>query len=178
MHENYIEENPWHNKAKEKPIFSLGAPLPHQVRGPGKSKLRKGDTSRENLAEQGELGRVESAAVRAQSLTRDDQEKRSRRTAAGVSHGGKTNDAGQPVFDYIPSRTAEPTAPGPDTEPDFKIDSEPLGRRQRSEMDPDGKNHDHYRNRWTKIRARYPEPLAEFLAVSFSLFPFASSAPI
>ncbi|KAI1408979.1 aquaporin-like protein [Hypoxylon sp. FL1857] len=184
--EDYYKENPWYGQTKKKPIFSLGKPLPRKVRWGKKSahaSTKPVPKSPEELAELGEvdLNNVSSLSNVEKQDTTASQASRVRRTAAGVSHGDKYNDAGQPVFDYQPGEddTArrERTNDTHDTNKsrrednrNYGIDSEPLGRREHEEVEQGDRNPDDFRNWWARIRAKHPEPLAEFLATGIAVF--------
>ncbi|KAI0473692.1 aquaporin-like protein [Xylariaceae sp. FL0804] len=194
----YQETNPWYGKQDKQPVFSLGRPLPRTVRGwvedskptaqfqndgPGRSK--------EQLAERGELDDYTGQQQQQQQPpATTTQSEGQRRTANGVSHGERRNDAGQPVFDYIPSRADENAssrqqqqqreAPHHDQSrgqgrdddegPSYGIDSEPLGKREHDEVEQGNVSPDEVRNWWARLRARHPEPLAEFLATCVAIF--------
>ncbi|OTA82929.1 hypothetical protein M434DRAFT_188749 [Hypoxylon sp. CO27-5] len=182
---DYYEENPWYGQDKKKPIFSLGKPLPHKVRWakkPADLPTRDPPKSSEDLAERGEVdpNNVSPLSNVETRETTASQASRARRTAAGVSHSGRRNDADQPVFEYIPEQDKpdyrrERTTDTHDTDKsdeednhNFGIDSEPLGQREREEVEKGDRDPDEFRNWWARIRAKHPEPLAEFLAVCFS----------
>ncbi|KAI8626727.1 aquaporin-like protein [Xylariaceae sp. FL1651] len=176
--EDYYESNPWHGQAGQKLVFSLGGPFPRTVRWnktrkPSKNPPRAAK-SKEELAELGEMPSEESLSPEIENY--DTQRSKPRRTAGGVSHGDKYNDAGQPVFDYVPSndvrrQSTTQTNNTRDKEdgPDFGIDSEPLGQREHEEVE-DNVDPNIYRNWWARVRVKHPEPLAEFLATFVAVF--------
>ena len=204
--EDYYDQNPWYGQAKEKPLFSLGKPLPHMVRrkrGIPKKTVQGGDEEQGDLKVQQEIpesgianneGDVDAASPAARRLStrttqsrtpqiaspRGVQHQQSQTTAAGVAHSQKRNDAGQPVFDYVPSKTDhdEQTSEGPptsrtadlNTDPSYKIDGEPLGQQEQSEVEEGFKDPDEMRNWWARFRAKHPELLAEFLATGVANF--------
>jgi len=47
----------------------------------------------------------------------------------------------------------------------FALDAEPIGHREREEVEEGFRDPDELRNWWASFRARHPELLAEFLAV-------------
>jgi aquaglyceroporin related protein len=141
------------------------------VRKPAANDANK---SKEELAELGEVLSENSLSPEPKSQDVQGQ----RRTAGGVSHGDRFNDVGQPVFDYQPSNEgwgndSRNTNNPENTEdgPDFGIDSEPLGKQEHEEVEEEDADPNEYRNWWARIRAKHPEPLAEFLAV-WSRFAF------
>lgn len=175
--EEYFERNPWHNQGKKKPVFSLGGTLPRVVRGPRKPKQTQ-TRANEDLAERGEVdGETGEPQPAHRSQTHESsQDPPATHTAAGTAHNDKRNYAGQPVFDYTPGQpdshqpqdqTQEQTPTDSDDggSPDYKIDGEPLGKREADEVEED-EDPNEYRNWWARMRAKHPEPLAEFLAVS------------
>lgn len=212
--DDYYAQNPWYGESQGKPVFSLGKPLPHVVRRRGKTRGNTGPIKRDeeqglgidgiaeprDLYNEGDvdnhlsgvptrtrsrqLGRAQTQAGDLPSL---DGQRRHNATAAGVAHGSKRNEAGQPVFDYIPgeaervegemdrpatrqsSDTYRPTK-GPSHQPDFKIDGEPLGQPEHPAVEEGLVDPDEMRNWWARIRARHPEPLAEFLATGMAIF--------
>ena len=212
---DYYTQNPWYGETQEKPVFSLGKPLPHVVRRRGQSKLNKrpapkdeeqGISSGETLAEpqdrnnEGDVdndlssipsgtpnrrsGRTQTQASDLPSL---DGHRRPNVTAAGVAHGPKRNDAGQPVFDYQPGgaertdrgmdraetrKSSEPQRPARQSshQPSFKIDGEPLGQPEHPAVEEGIVDPDEMRNWWARFRAKHPEPLAEFLATGVAIF--------
>jgi hypothetical protein len=48
----------------------------------------------------------------------------------------------------------------------FAVDAEPLGHKERPGVEKGEQDPNELRNWWARLRARYPEPLEEFLAVS------------
>ena len=176
----YFSENPWYGLSKKKPVFSLARPLPHTLRRsarPGKGDIEnQGDAFG---ADREDLSGVPLPFVPERLSRSSNRHIEQRMTASGAAHSGKRNDAGQPVFTYLPR---ESTCPNDEydtldrneikesnREPQYGIDSEPLGRREDTEVEDGEKNPDELRNWWARVRARHPEPLAEFLAVSRSL---------
>ncbi|KAH9906520.1 aquaporin-like protein [Xylariomycetidae sp. FL2044] len=186
--EGYYQENPWHNQENKKPIFSLGRPLPRKVRWNDprehqETPPRPRHKSQEDLAEKGEVDSDNTATpgVGMEEMVAREQRDSARRTAEGVSHGDRVNDAGQPVFDYMPDPTSHENSRQDNSNtnhnsnkqqdgPDFGIDSEPLGQRENDEVEEYNKNPDDYRNWWARVRAKHPEPLAEFLATTVAVF--------
>ncbi|KAK9781172.1 hypothetical protein SCAR479_04993 [Seiridium cardinale] len=166
--EEYIDQNPWHFQAKNKPVFSLGGPLPRVVRGPRKQKHKKDP---DELAERGELEADKSEAELVRSRASRDTGNEATHTASGTAHNDKRNGAGQPVFDYVPGDAGARNHPDTDTtSPEFKIDGEPLGKREDDRMMDEDRDPNEFRNWWARIRAKHPEPLAEFLATGVAIF--------
>ncbi|XXH05606.1 Peroxisomal membrane protein PAS20 [Hypoxylon texense] len=182
---DYYEANPWHGQSKNKPVFSLGKPLPRVTRwpkGPGNVVTTKPPViSPEDLAELGEAASNtdNTDAEKVVSRTQSGSPKK-RRTAAGISHGDRRNDAGQPVFEYQPrddsatrrERTNDTnnTKKSNRDNPNFGIDSEPIGQREHDDVEEGEKDPNELRNWWARVRAKHPEPLAEFLATGIAVF--------
>ncbi|KAF5552077.1 channel protein [Fusarium phyllophilum] len=195
--EGYYEENPWFGEAGKKPIFSLGKPLPHRVRRKVVKPIRPDGKVDEEMAivkedsedtPAGYASRTTSGQpyrmhTQTSIASRDMQNQQSRTTAAGVAHNEKRNDAGQPVFDYVPGEATPAATPShrdpasrvashqqSNNQPDYKIDSEPLGQQEKPEVEAGETDPNEMRNWWARIRAKHPEPLAEFLATSVAIF--------
>ncbi|KAL6849476.1 hypothetical protein ACO1O0_009016 [Amphichorda felina] len=202
--EDYYDQNPWYGETKEKPLFSLGKPLPHVVRcrreKPNKT-IQGGDEEQGNLGthqipeesvadDEGDIDAASPAARKLPARTTQSQtpqitsphevqRQQSQMTAAGVAHSQKRNDAGQPVFDYVPSKAEQDEQPTERStsrtaelgdEPSHKIDGEPLGQQEQSEVEDGFKDPDELRNWWARFRAKHPELLAEFLATGVANF--------
>ncbi|KAI0966463.1 aquaporin-like protein [Xylaria arbuscula] len=180
---DYRQVNPWHDQEQNKPVFSLGKPLPRMVRWDTPESRGNEATSNNDLAELGEVPSEETL----QSEDEANDEKRGnrhRQTAAGVTQGGRFNGAGQPVHEYIPSNDkAEGQVDSEIGEqepksPNFGLDSEPLGKEEADGAEKPGSDPDDYRNWWARIRAKHPEPLAEFLATFEAAFLGLASSPV
>ncbi|KAF5021107.1 hypothetical protein F66182_6866 [Fusarium sp. NRRL 66182] len=183
--EGYYDENPWFGEASKKPIFSLGKPLPHRVRRKVFKPVKPDGNVDEEMGELVKEEVVKDLPSRYISRTASGQlyrvQTQSRQTAAGLAHSEKRNDAGQPVFDYVPGETpgtcchdaaARKTnshQKNASSQPDYKIDSEPLGREEKPSVEAGERDPDELRNWWARLRARHPEPLAEFLATAVAI---------
>ncbi|CAJ2500338.1 Uu.00g031910.m01.CDS01 [Anthostomella pinea] len=150
--------------------------------------------SKEDLAELGEVDSDDAISpdLEKQATTQSRQPEAARHTTDGTSHGDKFNDVGQPVFNYMPGGSntnvsaamsrrgtneshARQTKNKTDEEgegekPDYGIDSEPLGQREADAVEQTDRDPDEFRNWWARLRARHPEPLAEFLATGVAVF--------
>lgn len=200
--EDYYKENPWYGRAKSKPVFSLGHPLPHTSRGKkkkkgktqkGNSDLEKGQPEAKNEYPYKKRVRIadetdaplehhdgdNAEARKVHSSKRGDADQLVRdSTAAGKAHSSKRNDAGQPVYDYVPQESDsqsreddwETDGDGYEEGKKYKVDGEPVGQRENDEAEEGEVDPDELRNWWARLRAKYPEPLAEFLAVSLTNF--------
>ncbi|RYO96729.1 hypothetical protein DL764_007415 [Monosporascus ibericus] len=181
--DDYYAENPWYGQAKTKPIFSLGRPLPRISRRAKKPQKAEAEIP-EDLAEagQGGLEPVESRNIRKQRTKSSTKSGKCRMTNAGAAHNQKRNDGGQPIFDYVPYDNSDGDGEGYEdvsedeadddrhNKPKFGIDSEPLGKREDDKAEEGKQNPDELRNWWARIRAKHPEPLAEFLATGVAVF--------
>ncbi|KAG9255432.1 aquaporin-like protein [Emericellopsis atlantica] len=208
--EAYYEDNPWYDAPARKPVFSLGKPLPHVVRR-RRRRVKHASPKDRGDEEQGQLiedvpevdvpeGDVDDDA--STMYSRRDRQSQSRlgddtldnripqsSTIGGVAHSNKRNEAGLPVFEYVPGparRTDSGLAPqqsrnsmqqpervqsgASKSAPSFKIDGEPIGHHEHPEVERGEKSPDELRNWWARVRARHPEPLAEFLATGMALF--------
>ncbi|KAI0515063.1 aquaporin-like protein [Xylaria bambusicola] len=171
----YYDVNPWYNQKKAKPNFSLGQPLPRMVRWDKSTSHEDGVKPNDDLAELGGVSSGQTSESGSEASLRK-KGKHHRQTPAGVTLGGRFNDAGQPVHEYIPSNNQLETQADSGAEkqkidgPDFGIDSEPLGKREKDEAEKPNSNLDDYRNWWARFRAKHPEPLAEFLATFAAVF--------
>lgn len=177
----YYELNPWYSQPRTKPLFSLGRPLPHVVRWEKKPTVAPVAKAPEELAERGEIGGEASSNVEKQESGAGSRSSGARRTAAGVSHGDRYNDAGQPVFEYQPGeedatrreRTNETHDTNKGSREDLRnygIDSEPLGPREHEDVKQSDEDPNESLNWWARLRAKHPEPFAEFLAVCSAPF--------
>ncbi|KAI0015228.1 aquaporin-like protein [Xylariomycetidae sp. FL0641] len=167
--DDYRQANPWYGKKETKPLFSLGRPLPRTVR------WNKPQPGQDHAA----LGSVRSRDPEDLEKQPTAESQRPRYTADGTAHGDRVNDLGQPVFDYMPTRTntrgsqasrSTGGGGGGGDEPSFGIDSEPLGQQESDEVEQGGADPNQLRNWWARIRAKHPEPLAEFLATAMAVF--------
>ncbi|KAI0837528.1 aquaporin-like protein [Hypoxylon sp. FL0890] len=181
--EDYYKLNPWYGQAKKKPVFSLGKPLPRKVRWvkrPAGVPTKLASKSPEELAELGEFGLKNTSSLSniEKQQTTASQASRARRTAAGTGHSNRRNDVGQPVFDYQPGednptrreRTDDTNTGRKEDNRNYGIDSEPLGQREHDEVEQGDRDPDELRNWWARMRAKHPEPLAEFLATGIAVF--------
>lgn len=192
--EDYYDLNPWYNEPERKPIFSLGKPMPHTCRSFQRKKKKQ--PKRESDLEKGKGHRVcdaynegtlkeKSASTRGSTRGGRTPSKRTN-TGHGQQASKKHNEAGQPVYDYQPGeRDHRPSGysdregggnwehEGAGHEGDgweegekYKVDGEPIGQTEDDEAEKGEKSPDEVRNWWARLRAKYPEPLAEFLCVS------------
>lgn len=146
--DDYYEGNPWYGQARDKPVYSLGKPLPHRMRGSsGKKKDKKQKKSKRNrddasAAEEGQAGQQQSSG-------HNDNDDGGQQKKEKDNHQNREDRGGLEPGDK------------------YKVDGEPMGDTE-DKLARDGKKDPNdLRNWWARFRAKYPEPLAEFLAVSF-----------
>ncbi|KAI2604685.1 aquaporin-like protein [Hypoxylon sp. NC1633] len=186
--EEYKKSNPWYGRTSKKPVYSLGKPLPRTVRWSGKkadAPIITGAPTKspEDLAELGEVesNATGSADVARQTSAAESEHSKARRTAAGAAHNARRNDVGQPVFEYLPgddklarrertNETHDTIKSNKEIAHAYGIDSEPLGQREDEDVEQGDKDPDEMRNWWARVRAKHPEPLAEFLATGIAVF--------
>ncbi|KAF3761372.1 hypothetical protein M406DRAFT_229669, partial [Cryphonectria parasitica EP155] len=131
----YREQNPWHDQPKDRPLFSLGEPLP-RIASQRKHNQEK---------TQGELdseGSDETLSEPPQKTTTQSQRRQL----------GEQDE-------------------GTDMARRFQIDADTVGGQREGDAVEDGRvDPNAMRNKWARIRAKYPEPLAEFLCTAMSVF--------
>lgn len=161
--EKYQEKNPWHGKLKEKPVFSLGEPLPRKVRRGRQAKAedhQQQQQEEEEDVEQGLRRRPTTSGGLQQPQPQgttdadqsDDTLQETRRTATASTH-----------------RTEQDQ--GTDMARKFQIDADRIGGQREDAAVEDGEvDPNTMRNYWARLRAKYPEPLAEFFCTGMSVF--------
>lgn len=98
-------------------------------------------------------------------------------SGAGTEQTARRSDSGQAIYDHqpwdvdfrVPNLTTQgdgEKAPGYEDGSKYKVGGEPVGQREDDEAEDGRKDPDDLRNWWARLRAKYPEPLAEFAAVS------------
>lgn len=132
---------------RDKPVFSLGEPLPHTVRRPKASKNDDEDV------EQG-LRRRPTKDVATDS---DDtlQEARPQKSSERPQQQQQQGDQEE----------------GTETAKKFQIDADTHGGQREKDAVEDGRTDPNsMRNWWARFRAKYPELMAEFLCTAMSVF--------
>lgn len=153
---DYAERNPWNEKSKEKPVFSLGEPLPRTVR-----QRRHAEAVAKQEQEDVEQGLRRPP-------TKDDQDDATPATDE-TDETDETLQEARPT----PSRTSHKGEQdqGTDMAHKFQVDADRIGGKRDGEAVEQGKvDPNAMRNNWARIRAKYPEPLAEFLCTAMSVF--------
>ncbi|KAK6832892.1 hypothetical protein PG987_007586 [Apiospora arundinis] len=162
--DDYYEGNPWYGQPRDKPVYSLGKPLPHTMRGSGKKdKKKKNNKDEVSAAEEGQAhaknkNMQQSSGGDGHFEEEGRQPPNKNQQQSGGSKSDKDNhqdreDRGglEPGYKY-------------------KVDGEPMGESEDKLAREGKKDPDDLRNWWARFRAKYPEPLAEFLATGMSIF--------
>ncbi|KAK8036746.1 hypothetical protein PG994_015243 [Apiospora phragmitis] len=174
--QSYYEGNPWYDQPKDKPVYSLGKTLPHTMRSSGQKK---------DMEEQSKNKDETSAAEEGQG---DPKNKNMEQSSGGDCHfdekgqqgpyknqrqsSGNNNDNGGDSRNENDNH--QDREDRGDIEPGnkYKADKDPMGGESEDKLARDGKkNPSDLRNWWARFRAKYPEPLAEFLDTGMSIFP-------
>ncbi|KAK8032562.1 hypothetical protein PG990_002296 [Apiospora arundinis] len=138
---DYYEGNPWYEQPRDKPVYSLGKPLPHTMRGSGKKKDKKKKNNKDEV----------SAAEEGQAHPKS---KNMQKSSGGDGHFEEEAEAKATRIITKIGRTA------------YKVDGEPMGESEDKLAREGKKDPNDLRNWWARFRAKYPEPLAEFLALT------------
>lgn len=179
--DDYHKANPWYGQSKSqgRPVYGLGKPFPHKVRFQ-KQETKKGQANgslrskrpREPDAEKGEAGRVSRPSEPSKG-----SKKKSRRVslADGLSDkdrprqtdtGVDVEELANPFNDGFDLATFTQDHDGNLGEKYGVTNESGPGQRESDEAEQGGEDPDELRNWWARLRAKYPEPVAEFLAVS------------
>lgn len=151
--EDYQEKNPWHGKVREEPVFSLAEPLPHKVRH---ARQAKKDEQQEEDVEQG-MRRRPTAGSQQQHGNSEPEHSDDTLQEAPRLQKGETHKTDQDQ--------------GTDMAKKFQIDAGRIGGQREDDAVEDGDvDANTMRNYWARLRAKYPEPLAEFFCTGMSVF--------
>ncbi|KAH9907256.1 aquaporin-like protein [Xylariomycetidae sp. FL2044] len=169
--DDYYESNPWYGQSKDKPVFSLGRPLPHTSRfgSKKKDKEQKGKGPQDD-PEKGQVSAMKkkpSQGKRVQIAEGSDDQ-----ASQGMLEGNKTSpwDVDFKVPDLTTGPNPSEKAPGYEEGSKYKVDGEPVGQKEDDEAERGPAHPDDLRNWWARFRAKYPEPLAEFACTTMSVF--------
>ncbi|KAI0178904.1 aquaporin-like protein [Hypoxylon sp. FL1284] len=183
----YYDQNPWYGQPKDKPVYSLGRPLPHTNRFHGGKKKETGD-QQDGDVEKGQGGMQSKPSRKGKHVQiADDTDNPQQQMLGRESSDGQNanrNNSGQPTYDHAPwdvdfrvpdlntqnTQNSTEKAPGYEEGSKYKVDGEPVGQREDDEAEEGGKDPNDLRNWWARLRAKYPEPLAEFAATGMSVF--------
>ncbi|ROW08325.1 hypothetical protein VMCG_03010 [Cytospora schulzeri] len=186
---DYQEQNPWHDQERKTPNFSLGEPFPrkdedmdalnmeqpfpHTVRRRGRSDASK---LQQDDVEQG----LRQKQTQKQGQKQGQSMPPSETPAADSDESEKTLSA-EPEPNWMrmaktqslrASKTQSKTDQdeGTDMARRFQVDADTIGQREDSRVEEGKVDPNMMRNRWARFRAKYPEPLAEFLCTTMSVF--------
>ncbi|KAK7911648.1 hypothetical protein PG985_014129 [Apiospora marii] len=157
--DDYYEGNPWYGQPRDKPVYSLGKPLPHRMRGSaGKKRDKKQKKSKRSMDDA-------SAAEEGQAGQRQPQNKNQQQ-----SSGHDADDANDQQNNEKDNHQNREDRGGLEPGDKYKVDGEPVGDTEDKLAREGKKDPNDLRNWWARFRAKYPEPLAEFLATGMSIF--------
>lgn len=190
--EAYREQNPWHDLPKEKPLFSLGDTLPR------KDNNEQDPLSTPSAGKKSEpvysLGTPLPRKVRkvqrktdeaAKRLDEDDLEQGLRQRPSRQPHQQPDQTNSPDSDDTVPTLQERPSMAsnherrehrhsqdeGTDMAQKFRVDGDRVGGPPDGQAVEEGrKDPNEMRNKWARVRAKYPEPLAEFLCTAMSVF--------
>ncbi|KAL0257051.1 hypothetical protein SLS55_007861 [Diplodia seriata] len=233
--DEYYQLNPWYGQPPKRPVFGLGGPLPHTVRGPGKKSDKEAlpkqdpEMGQANPQNSEKVSQSLSRSKPSHSLAKNLPHQRSRKqnhtsrqrpqrtatvespeeTQARENCNEKVSDEDQAAAEGPTPESGEWLSQGNvnpfasldrigenydageednhvgrggnakarrryEQEPDnteWAIDSEPIGQYEHNkEAETGEQNPNELRNTWARIRAKHPEPLAEFLCTLVSIF--------
>lgn len=177
------------DKDKEKP-YGLGTALPHQAGSQPVSQHRPTHSLATGLPHQedGEQGRrsrrkpQRKATVESPEETEARERQQAQLPYENQAAANPTGTEGRAPLDGDgrPQKNFDPFADfdrigrsfdgeGDDQDEDYTkwaIDAEPVGQNEKDEAETGEVDPDELRNWWARIRAKHPEPLAEYLCVS------------
>lgn len=178
--QEYLAQNPWHDRPKDKPVYSLGTPLPHNT----PSGTQEADPWHERVHEQPNFSLGEPLP---RTVRRLDPGATGKRQEEDVEKGLRkrpkkdaqdTPDTEGSDETLSESRKDQSKTPqlgddeqGTDMAQKFRIDADTIGGQREGDAVEEGRiDPNAMRNDWARIRAKYPEPLAEFLCTAMSVF--------
>ncbi|GME24059.1 aquaporin-like protein [Neofusicoccum parvum] len=153
------------------PTHSLGKDLPQpktrkQERKPSRKPQRKATVES-----------PEETEARARQDTQLPHEKPVATNLASTEGRAPLAEDGQPQNNFNPFASFDRIGRSFDGEEgeqldntEWAIDAEPIGRSEKEEAETGEKDPNELRNWWARIRAKHPEPLAEFLCTTISIF--------
>ncbi|KAK8869316.1 aquaporin-like protein [Apiospora arundinis] len=173
--QGYYEGNPWYDQPKDKPVYSLGKTLPHTMRSSGQKKDMEEQSKNKDevsAAEEGQAGPKNKNMEQSSGGDGyfDEKDQQGPNKNQQQSSGNNNDDGGDSRNENDNHQDREDRG---DTEPGdkYKVDKDPMGGESEDKLARDGKkNPSDLRNWWARFRAKYPEPLAEFLATGMSIF--------
>lgn len=182
--EGYAAQNPWHDRAKDKPVFSLGEPLPHsptvddgQHQGPSSDSEKPkypnfslGEPLPHKVRKHGQHSPAADDVE--QGLSQKPTQNDDNEVEKPADKGHNTPDTEATITQH-PTRNEHPhdDEQGTEMAHRFQVDADRIGGRREDDAVEDGQvDPNAMRNKWARIRAKYPEPLAEFLCTAMSVF--------
>ncbi|KAK8036132.1 hypothetical protein PG993_008746 [Apiospora rasikravindrae] len=173
--EDYYEGNPWYGQPRDKPVYSLGNTLPHTTRGYGKKELSSNSRNKDE-ASAAEEGQVQPQNKNMQQSSGGDGQfdedgrqppnKNQQQSSGNNDEDGDDDQQKNEKDNHQDRENRGGLEPGDK----YKVDGEPMGDSE-DKLARDGKKDPNdLRNWWARLRAKYPEPLAEFLATGMSIF--------
>ncbi|CAN8097968.1 unnamed protein product [Discula destructiva] len=185
--EAYREQNPWYDSPREKPLFSLGEPFPrkgdkdhddpyfsppsadkkekpvYSLGQPLPRTIRKGQRLGDENAQQPSEGDVEQGLRQRYPQQPDEED------APNSLRPINTRQSAASARTKATHRGSQDQ--GTDMAQKFRIDADQVGGPPEVPSVEEGrKDPNSMRNKWARIRAKYPEPLAEFLCTTMSVF--------
>ncbi|KAJ4424885.1 hypothetical protein N0V82_000388 [Gnomoniopsis sp. IMI 355080] len=191
--EAYREQNPWHDTPREKPVFSLAEPLPRKVGNDQEGTVPESRAKDRPVFSLGEplphqVRKVQRVATGSKQHAEDDVEQGLRKrpqkdqrdeTSPDSDESADTgetlqgsNTRRQSTSSWKTQKTHRGSQDqGTDAAQQFRVDGDQVGGAPNTAAVEEGRaDPNMMRNKWARIRAKYPEPLAEFLCTTMSVF--------
>lgn len=179
--DDYYDSNPWYGQAKEKPVYSLGRPLPHKSRF---QKKKEAEAQQNGDVEKGQGGMKSKASRKGKRVqiadNGDDSQQQMLNRGGTGGQSMRRNDSGQPIYDHqpwdadfrVPDLTTSQGEKAPEDREgeNYNVGGERIGQREDDEAEEGQRDPNDLRNWWARMRAKNPEPLAEFAATLMSVF--------
>ncbi|KAK8112074.1 uncharacterized protein PG998_008531 [Apiospora kogelbergensis] len=166
--DDYYEGNPWYRQPREKPVYSLGKPLPHTMRGYGK-KTGKKNKDEASAAEEGQAHPKNNDMKQSSGGGGQFDEEGRQPPNKNQQQSSGSNRERDPKSEKGNHQDREERG-GLEPGDKYKVDGEPMGESEDKLAREGKKDPNDLRNWWARFRAKYPEPLAEFLATGMSIF--------
>ncbi|KAK8062889.1 hypothetical protein PG997_014986 [Apiospora hydei] len=170
--EEYYEGNPWYGQPRDKPVYSLGNTLPHTMRGYGKKKQPPKSHNRDE-ASAAEEGHAQPKNKNTQQSSGgdghfDEEGRQPPNKNQQQSSGNNEDDGGGQQTQEKENHQDREDRGGLEPGDKYKVDGEPMGDSEDKLAREGKKDPNDLRNWWARLRAKYPEPLAEFLALTLN----------
>jgi len=163
--DDYAASNPWHGQPRSSPVFGLAESLPHTVRyGQGRRHAKREEQHHkcEDDIEKGKTEMREVPPSTPSSRGRDellDKEDTSHQEDVASRSPEKSR----------PSREKGEQDTSKTISKDEGDDEEEKNERRQEQREQQA-SYNRHRNPLARLRARYPEPFAEFLATTITVF--------